>query len=325
MGISLYPVAHFIWEQKEGSARGEGEVRYLIPNQIEVNKTEMRRILTVRDQAFPVRVVNKRKISNINALRQVGGILTTEDQSVDDVNKVVGTINPAQMSPDVVKLQEDLITITRELAGAGDVASGAVNPETASGRAILAVQQASQAPMTEQREGLKDFIEDVARIWIEYLNAYSHNGVNLEQEVVDPATGQESVQIVTVPQSALLQLRASVKIDVTPKSVYDRFAQEQTLETLLLKGYFNAQRLSELKAYYKVLPDDSVAPKTAIGNLITYIEQEQKKIAMIQAQAQQMQQMAQQLLMGGPEPVPMMAQAQAGQVPQQMNNQVSVM
>ena len=36
-GLSLYPIAHFNWEEKEGSARGEGEVRFLIPNQIEVN------------------------------------------------------------------------------------------------------------------------------------------------------------------------------------------------------------------------------------------------------------------------------------------------
>ena len=30
-GLKLYPIAHFNWEEKEGSARGEGEVRYLIP------------------------------------------------------------------------------------------------------------------------------------------------------------------------------------------------------------------------------------------------------------------------------------------------------
>ena len=40
-GLSLYPVAHFNWEEREGRARGEGEVRYLIPNQIEVNRTEV--------------------------------------------------------------------------------------------------------------------------------------------------------------------------------------------------------------------------------------------------------------------------------------------
>ena len=30
-GLRYYPVAHFVWEEKKGSARGEGEVRQLIP------------------------------------------------------------------------------------------------------------------------------------------------------------------------------------------------------------------------------------------------------------------------------------------------------
>ena len=297
IGITRYPVAHMVWEEKEGSARGEGEVRYLIPNQIEVNKTEMRRVLTVKLQAYPQKVADKTKIANPAALNTVGGTIWTQGNTVDDVHKVVGTIPPAQMSPDVVQLQEGLIQMSRELAGAGETATGQVDPENASGRAILAVQQASQAPMTEQKESYKNFIEDVARIWLEYLTVYSENGVNLEETVTDPATGEETTQVVNVPQSALQQLQASVKIDVTPKSAYDRFAQEQTIENLLIQGFFNAQRLSELDIYEKILPDDSVAPKMLIREAIDYMKAEQKKIAMIQAQAQIMQQRAQQFLM----------------------------
>ena len=301
LGISLYPIAHFNWEEKEGSARGEGEVRYLIPNQIEVNRTEVRRVLTVKYQAFPQKVVDISKVTNPNALNTVGSIIKTNGTPVEDVNRIVGTIHPAQMSPDVVKLQEDLINVTRDLAGAGDTATGQVNPESASGRAILAVQQASQAPMTEQKESYKNFVEDLARIWLEYLIAYSADGVNLEEKVTNPQTGEETIQLVPVPQSALEQLQAAVKIDVTPKSVYDRFAQEQTIENLLTQGFFSAERVSELEIYYKVLPDDAVAPKVMIGEAIEYIKEEQRKIAMIQAQAQLMQQRAQQFLMGDPD------------------------
>ena len=300
LGITLYPIAHFNWEEKEGSARGEGEVRYLIPNQIEVNKTEMRRVLTVKQQAYPMKVADRNKISNPNALNTVGGTIWTNGQPVDDVHKIVGIIPPAQMSPDVVKLQEDLINITRDLAGAGDTATGSVNPEDASGRAILAVQQASQAPMTEQKETYKNFIEDIARIWLEYLIAYSENGLNMEEKVTD-SNGEESYQIVNVPQTALQQLQATVKIDVTPKGVYDKFAQEQTIENMLLNGLFTPQRLPELKIYYKILPDDCVAPKMAIGEAIEYEEEEQRRIAMIDAQAQMMQARAQQFLMGDPD------------------------
>jgi hypothetical protein len=300
-GLKLYPIAHFNWEEKEGSARGEGEVRYLIPNQIEVNKTEMRRVLTVKQQAYPLKVAAKDKIVNPAAVNTVGGVVWTNSNTVDDVHKIIGTIPPAQMSPDVVQLQQDLIQVTRDLAGAGDTATGQVNPESASGRAILAVQQASQAPMTEQKESYKNFIEDLARIWLEYLIVYSVDGLDMEEEITDPMTGEETVQIVNVPQSALEQLQAAVRIDITPKGVYDKFAQEQTIENLLIQGLFNSQRVAELKAYASVLDDDSVAPKMKIMEAIEHIEEEQRRIAMIQAQAQMMQQRAQQFLMGDPD------------------------
>ena len=310
-GLSIYPIAHFNWEEKEGSARGEGEVRYLIPNQIEVNRTEVRRVLTVKYQAYPQKVVDISKVVNPQALNTVGGTIRTNGQPVDDVHKIVGTIPPAQMSPDVVKLQEDMIQVTRDLAGAGDTATGQVNPESASGRAILAVQQASQAPMTEQKESYKNFIEDIARIWLEYLIVYSEDGINLEEKVTDPNTGEETYQVVNVPQTALQQLQAVVRIDVTPKGVYDKFAQEQTIENLLTQGFFNAQRVSELKTYAEVLDDDSVAPKLKIQEAIDHILEEQRKIAMIEARAQAVQQRARQFLMGDPdEQASMMADAQ---------------
>ena len=300
-GLSHYPIAHFNWEEKEGSARGEGEVRYLIPNQIEVNRTEMRRVLTVKNEAYPHKVVDVSKIANPEALNTVGGMLETQGNTVDDVRKIVGYINPAQMSPDVVQLQEGLINVTRDLAGAGDTATGQVNPESASGRAILAVQQANRAPMTEQKESYKNFIEDVAHIWLEYLIVYSPDGVTLENEVTNPNTDEKAVQLVRIPQVTLQQLQASVKVDITPKGVYDKFAQEQTIENLLVQGFFNAQRVSELAVYAEVLDDDSVSPKMKLLEAVEKIHKEQQRIAMIEAQGNLMQQRAEQFITGNPQ------------------------
>lgn len=309
-GLSLYPVAHFVWEEKEGSARGEGEVRYLIPNQIEVNRTEVRRVLTVKYQAYPQKVVDATKVANVGDLNKVGAIIKTSNNTVDDVRNVVGTIAPAQMSPDVKQLQEDLIQVTRELAGAGEIATGQVDPADASGRAILAVQQASQSPMTEQKESYKNMVEDLARIWLEYLIVYSADGIDLEEEVTDQITGKKTTQVVNVPQVTLRELQAAVKVDITPRSAYDKFAQEQTIENLLIQGFFSAQRVGELETYVSVLDDDSVAPKLRIQEAIGHIREEQQKIAQIQAQGQAMQQRVGQFLMGDP-------QAQAGRIAEQ--------
>ena len=59
--------------------------------------------------------------------------------------------------------------------------------------------------------------------------------------------------------------------------------------------------MSELAIYAEVLDDDSVAPKMKILEAIEHIKEEQRRIAEIQAQAQAMQQRAQQFLMGDPD------------------------
>lgn len=300
MGITLYPIAHMTWEEKKGSARGEGEVRHLIPNQIEVNRIEMRRVIAVKQQAFPQKVADISRITNPEALDTVGATIKTQGQTVDDVHKIVGTIPPAQMSPDVAQLRYDLIQTSRDLAGAGDTATGQVDPESASGRAILAVQQASQAPMTEQKESFKAFIEDVAKIWLEYWMVHSEEGMDLEEEVTDE-NGDKAIAIVHLSQKVLQELQTSVKIDVTPKSVYDRFAQEQTIENFLINGLFAPERLNELEAYVDALDDDSVAPKQKLKEIVESMRRKQMQIAMIETETQLMQQRANQFLMEDPE------------------------
>lgn len=297
-GLSLYPVAHYPWKSKKGSARGEGEVRYLIPNQLELNKTLARMLLSVKQNAYPTKVVAIDKISNPNAINQVGGTIKARGQSVDDVNKVFTTIAPAQMSTDVSKTINDLISITRELKNSSDIATGGVNPTEASGKAILAVQQASQQPMTKQLTGLKMFIEDLARIWLDMWVTYSQDGMKLEEDKTDPETGEEYTELVDIPSSVLENLKGTVKVDITPKSSFDKYARELSLENFLKAGYFNPQKLGELKVYAKILPDDAIAPKQDILKAIEIEEEEQRKIAQINAQAQIMQQRASQFING---------------------------
>lgn len=295
-GLKYYPIATMQWEEKEGSARGEGEVRHLIPNQIEVNKTIMRRIITVKQTAYPQKVARMDKIQNPNAVNEVGGVIKIVGADVDDVKKVFTNVEPAQMSADVEKLQNELIQLSRDLAGAGDIATGDVDPESASGKAILAVQQAAQQPLVEQLGALKQFIEDLARIWLDMFTTYSDEGLTLEEEVQDEVTGEETVELVNVAATVLEELKATVKVDVTPKGAFDKYAQEVSLENLLKNGFFNIQRLGELKIYVELLDDDSVMPKQKLEEAIELMEEEQRKIALINAQAQIMQQNANQFL-----------------------------
>jgi len=296
-GLSLYPIAHFNWKEKKGCARGEGEVRYLIPNQIELNKTLARMLLSIKQSSYPQKVVNMDKIQNPSAVSQIGGIIKTKNgTTIDDVNKIFGNIQPAQMSGDVQNLLNNLISVTRELKNASDIATGGIDPEKASGKAILAIQQASQQPLVKQLGGLKKFVEDLARIWLDMWIVYTPDGLTLEETQTDNETNEEYTQLVKVPASVMKQLQADVKVDITPKSAFDKYAQELSLENLLKQGYFNPQMLPQLKLYVKALSDDSVMPKQKLMEIIEQEEEEQRKIAEINARAQMLKQRASQFI-----------------------------
>ena len=288
--LTLYPVAHMVWEEVKGSARGCGAVHYAIPNQIEINKIATRRALSVKLTAFGKMVVNDEFIQNANALNEVGSVIKLKGgASIDDVRKQVGYLNPSSMSPDAKNLQDDLINTTKDLEGAGDVATGNVDPTQASGRAIVAVQQASQQPLNEQVNTYKYFIEDIAKIWYDMWKAYNVDGIQVMFEQQD-----ENGDTIEVPgtftNELLKKLDANVKVDITPKSPYDRFAQEQSIEGLMMNEKITFDE------YVEALPDDSVMPKYVLEKIIKKRQENQSRINEMQLQAQQMQAGVQQAL-----------------------------
>lgn len=287
--LTLYPITHMIWEEKQGSARGAGEITVgLKANQREVNKTLMRRALVTKNTAYQQKAVNIDKVQNPEALTQVGGIIRVSGMDAQNVQNIVTYLQPAQMSADVEKLQQDLIQTTRELASASQAAAGDVDAEEASGRAILAVQQASQQPLVEQLSMLKKTVEDIARILLDMIKTYNEDGLNVEMEVQDPKTGEMVTQIGRIEATVLDELQASVKVDITPKGAYDKYAQERSIENLFTQGMFNPQMLGQLKFYLECLDDDSVMPKRKLLEKVNEELEKQQRIAQIQAQGQQM-------------------------------------
>ena len=276
--IKLYPVAHYLWIRVKGSARGQGEVEYIIPNQIEINKTATRRALAVKLGAFPKLVANTKYIRNTKALNSVGTTIEVNELNADDVNKVVNYLKPAQMSTDAYNLQKELIDNTQNLAGAGDNVTGNVDPTQTSGKAILAVQQASQQPINSQVKAYKTFIEDIAKIWFEMLKAYSVDGIRLTKEEKDYANDTTYDTQYILSYDELEKLELDIKIDITPKSPYDKYAMEMSLENLLGAGQITFEE------YVNALPEDSTMPKTKLKEILKTREEKNKIITEIEKQ-----------------------------------------
>lgn len=294
-GLSYYPVAHLNWEDCEGNARGVGEVEQHIANQIEVNKTATRRAFIAKTIAYPYKVINEDMIQNPEALNCVGATIRIKDGSASDIGNYFRITNPGTISPDIANLQNELISVSRELAGAGDMATGQIKPDEASGKAILAVQRASEQPLNEQSANVLQFIEDNGLIIFDMLKTYSDE-LTILNETVDAATGDVVEELITIPQQILESLKLNIKIDVTPKSAFDKYAQEASIENLTQSQLFLPQNQQLLEDYVSLLDDDSTMPKSKLLELIKRRKERSQAIEQMELQAQQIKAQMQQEL-----------------------------
>ena len=285
LGIKLYPFAHFNWEDQEGNARGIGEVKPLIPNQIETNSTALRRAVTIKNTSYPQKVVNEDAIQNIDAVNKVGAVIKFKDMGSTRASDIFSVTTPAQMGSDAEKQQMELINLSKELSNAGDATTGNIDPSSASGRAILAVQQAQTQPLNDQTLALKTFIEDIARIWFAYWKANAKD-MKINYTEKDPITGEEVQMQENVDKTILRNLETSVKVDITPRGAYDKYAQELSLENLMQSGFITFEE------YIESLDSDSVMPKVKLQNIIKKRKEAQKQIQAIDMEAEQLKQNA---------------------------------
>ena len=186
------------------------------------------------------------------------------------------------MSPDAYNLQQDLISGTRELAGAGDNATGNIDPTQASGKAILAVQQASQMPINEQVDNYKYFLEDCGNIIFDIIKTEYVDGLTLysSEETINELGQTESLERpFKITQEELDKIDLNLKIDITPNSPYDVYATVMTLENMLMKGLINLEEFTE------ALPEDSPEPKSDLETIIRKRKEARNMIAGMQEQA----------------------------------------
>lgn len=244
-GMDIYPIAPLVFNRRKGSARGQGEVTPLIANQIEVNRGLARRIINAKMTAFSRLVYAADKIDNPEVLGEIGTAIEINDATVPDVRNVIGYVTPSAMSPDAKMLTDEMLQNTREMAGAGDAAIGAVDPTKASGVAIIAVRDQAAIPLNEMLASFRQFVEDVALIWYKLWCCYYPAGISLGED------GR-------IANEALKRLRPLVRVDVSSVSPYSKYAREQAMERLLERGVISFEE------YVAALEDDAAAPKNKL-------------------------------------------------------------
>jgi hypothetical protein len=246
-GVHRYPIAPLIWARRKGSCRGRGAVEGLIANQIAVNKNLARMDIAIRRFAFPKLVYNAPRIQNVEDIEKIGASIAVDDPNVG-IGDLISYVQPAGINSLAYNFIGNMISTSRELCGAGDAVTGQINPERASGAAIVAVREAATLNLNFAVSQLARFIEDVALIWYDLIRAYHPSGLSVE--------GRK------IPGKLLQALEARVRIDLSPANPFSKFAQEQTLQNLLSAGYITFDE------FVDALDEDANTPKEKLRGIL---------------------------------------------------------
>lgn len=271
-GISLYPLVGLVWNRKQDSSRGTGECKPMIPNQIEINRNLVRRALSVKLCAYPKPVYQDGAVDNPDALSEAGTAIRVSGMAAD-VRQMVTYLSPAGMSSDAHVLANEMVNTTRELAGAGDAATGQVDPTKTSGAAIIAARDQSAIPLNEQTAFYRQMVEDLGLVWLDMWAAYYPDGIQAQDGTY-------------IPSDAIKPDEMSVKVDVTPTDPYSKYAAEQAIGNALMQGQITFEE------YVSALPDNASAPKAKFEEIVRARQEaaqaQQEQVAMMQTQMQQM-------------------------------------
>lgn len=243
-----YPIAKMTWQKQHGSSRGVGEVKPLIPNQVEVNKTLYRRSESIKSTAFPKPVYVEGMIENPDNIGTVGTPVRIREGNVNRLDDVFKYLQPAAISSDAKTFLDEMMDTTRELANAGDAALGNINPESASGAAIVAVKDAAAVPLNEHKSAGKQLVEDIAIIWYDQLTAYNPDGLDTEFGGVTAET--------------LERMEPEIRIEVSDGNPYSKYAREQALQNALAAGHITFEE------YVEALDEDAQAPKAKFAEIL---------------------------------------------------------
>ena len=281
-GLRLYPLLKMSWELRPNDARGVSHVKKLIPNQIELNKNLARLSMASKNFSFPKLAYLEGSVTNEEQLDVVGGKVAVQGTDVNEINKLLTYVQPAQVSNIPKQLSDDLLQVTQELSGSGENTLGQIELNRVAASAINAVNERAESMLDDQVAALAQFGEDFAALIAELHMVYEPDGFVVEQPVIDPATGQQAIDPVSgepvmgkklVTQEMLDQLMPAVRVDISKENSFNILARDKWLDDLL------SNNLIDLKTRVRMSSAGSPIPKNEMLAEIQRMEAEQQQRA----------------------------------------------
>ena len=241
LGVRLYPLSLFRWEEKRHRGYGESEVPYLIPNQIAINRTVSAGVWAVMMMGMPIMLVNGDVVTT--SITNDPGQVVPVYGTAEEIENAVRYVNPPAFSSQLDSNIQSLMRDTMAQAGVSTTLLGDVEPKNTS--AIIAVREASLMPLTMMQHRFYTFLEDVARVWVEFWMAMYGNR---------PLKVTDGGAIWYVPFDAQVcrNLLLSIRVDAGEGETFSVAKTVETLDNLYRNGVINA------KQYLSRLPQGTV-------------------------------------------------------------------
>lgn len=274
LGIRLYPITWLNWDYVMDSYHGQAMVTGLEPSQIFVNKMWALTQVSSMRMAYPKYIYDKTRIAQWD--NRVGSAIGING---GDVNGVATILDPASISPQVFQLIQLAVEQSEQSLGATAVALGDTRPDNTS--AIIALQRAAQTPSEITKQNLYRSIEDLYRIYLEFIAEYYGTR---EVDTAPPPELVETFQFTGMPAPEQVQTSfdfgifkdhpMTIKLEPGSGAYFNEITAATTLDNLLRMGQI------DIIDYLERIPDSAIPQRFALL--------ERKKQAMQQMQMQQM-------------------------------------
>lgn len=275
-GLKLFPITWLNWDYRQDNYHGQSMVSGLIPNQIFINRAFAMTELSLMTTAYPKIVYDATRITRWT--NQVGAAVGIKG---GDVNNVAKVIEGAHVDPQIAQFIQLAVNYTETFLGATPAALGDVRPDNTS--AIIALQRASATPHELTKQNLYSSMEDLGRIYVDFMaNYYGTRQVEVQMPKDIPEEIQQFISVKPGEEitgefdfETLKEHPMVMRLDVGASAYWSEIASMQTLDNLLM------QNKIDLIEYLERIPDGYISMRQELlEKLRTQQEEEKQQQAM---------------------------------------------
>lgn len=253
----LYPIVAGYYERRDGSIYGLSEVEGLIPNQKAINFNIAMSLLNAQECAWGKYIALPGALKGQKITNVPGQVLVDHTGTGDGIKKMTET----SMHSLPLEISDNLISQTRNVAGATELLSGEIVSSTMSGAAIAQLQAQAQMPIEELRNEFWEVKKKQGLVIAQFLQSFYYDQVFAYEEENAETRNLEGKQD-TFSSMDYAGAKFDIVAEATQGTRSSIAADIILLENLLARGAIS------IESYIKAYPDTAVGNKSELLRLI---------------------------------------------------------